>query len=166
MSMDVISTVKCSKCDRSLGELSIEEFNAVFADKTGFRLCFDCDPESALTVPSFFWQWKENELFDIGDVAFQIRDQKLKVIGHSHERAHEQERARGLSSYTKLNRITKNKVLLGNGIEQQLCPACHGDSVLWDSSWGLNCDRCDGLGVIESAIVLPGWILGLAVENV
>lgn len=165
MSIQVtFSNPSCVSCGKKIGGLTEEESHAFFADFETM-LCFDCDPASALSVPSFFWQWKEEELFDIGDVGFQIRNQTLNVIGRSHARSHEYERAPGLSSYTNLNRNSKKWGFLEDLYTWEVCPDCHGRGHDFQGSTVPFCSSCADLGSIK---VLDKWIaqlLGLGVSN-
>jgi len=151
--------LSCAGCGRDMGEVSAEEFWELSDDGSVNGLCFDCDPESANTTPSFFWQWSENELFDIGDMSFQVRGNKLEVIGGAQSRAHESTRARGLSSYTYLNRTPKRQSVLRNGLQVEVCPDCGGRAELLRDGYLVDCDRCASWGSKVNAIFLPLWII-------
>lgn len=148
-----------------MGEFDADELIVLMLDGIDTVLCFDCDPESAATTPSIFWQWRAGELIDIGDSRFCVTADEQQIVEVGFVPAHERTRPHVLSSYTKLNRNLKDSVLLLNGIEQSICPSCHGDSVSWDNAWGINCEKCDGHGVVEVAIVVPAWVIGLGCEN-
>jgi hypothetical protein len=157
----------CIGCGKSLGFMDVGELAALEDCSSGSGcLCFDCDPEAASTTPSIFLQWSENELFDIGDTGFQIRDGQLKVIGVSRAHAHERTRLRVLSSYTYLNRNSKNQALLSNGLVLSGCGKCRGTGELDGFVYIAECDACGGSGVLESAVIIPAWILGVGCENV
>lgn len=166
MSSELVFTPTCTKCGKGMGAMSEDELAVVILSDGDSVLCFDCDPESASTTPSLFWKWQESDLFTLGDVVLQVYGNYMQVIGASHAHAHERTHARGLSSYTYLNRNLHNHALLGDGVEVKACGRCHGEGFI-NTFYGLvPCDDCQGVGVVEVAIMLPHWILGLGCENV
>lgn len=155
MSMDVVKTVRCSKCGQSLGDLTLDEFNAVFDDVYGSRLCFDCEPLGAMSRPEIFWNMLEGDEFTIGDTVLVRGEFLLVESSRTHERTHERTCARGLSSYTYLNRITKNWGVLEELVEYVVCPGCRGHSFYVGIYGGESCGLCGDHGSIP---VLAEWV--------
>jgi len=149
-----------------MADLDQNEFYWLIVEGPGPGVCFQCDPDVALQTPEFFLDWYENELFDIGDYGFQIRDNHIRLIGGSRARAHEHTRARGLSSYTYLNRNSSNRAILGNGLEIKVCPTCGGHGIEADQWESSDCGECDGWGSVASAIFLPLWLVQEGENNV
>lgn len=167
MSSESVIGLACNNCGKRMGSVSEEEFDAMITNDFGANLCFDCDPESASTTPSVFWQWQPGELIDIGDSRLCVAASGREIVEVGFVPPHERTRcARGLSSYTNLNRNIKNRVNLSNGLEIALCPVCMGNCEVEVSDQFMPCPKCDGVGTVVTAIVLPSWILGLGCENV
>lgn len=166
MSSKIIEEVHCKRCGESMGEFDEDELICLMLEGIDTVLCFDCDPESAATTPSIFWQWQDTDFFAIGDQGFEIVRGKMVMAGNVLTHARARMRTRGLSSYTYLNRPQKNRVFLGNGNEVEICQRCHGDGIYGDEFSHVSCFLCEGKGFEEIAIFLPRWILGLGCENV
>ena len=153
----------CASCGRSVGNMSRDEF---YEFVNGSGLCFDCDPDSAETTPSIFWHWAAGELITIGDSVFCVAANRKEIVEVGYSHAHERARARGLSSSTKVNTNEHNVMLFVDGVERKTCPLCRGLGYypeFWENSV---CGGCDGIGSIETAIILPTWVLGIGCENV
>jgi len=157
---------QCRKCGLPMGEMTLTEFAACCLADGLPGLCFDCDPDSAATVPGLFWLWREGESFTIGDTDFEVWALPGNASELVQSHAHESERARGLSSYTYLNRIEENGALDANGIELKICPRCKGFDTIHVHPEKEACGECGGLGLVPAAIVLPVWVLGLGGEHV
>src|SRR5687768_2244862 len=89
MSSEVGFILECGNCLKEMGRISKEERDAVFSDLDDHLLCFDCEPDSADTTPNIFWQWQENESFEIDDLRFDIYQNKLICVGEAYARSHE-----------------------------------------------------------------------------
>lgn len=138
--------VSCGRCGKVMGDLDENELLFFASDESDGGLCFGCDPESAATTPSIFWQWQEGDVFAIGNEQFKLEENvsgyPVLVRLHTHERAH----ARGLSSYTKLNETVKNRQFWREGWEVEFCPNCMDDPKNFDIQKRQNCSVCGGSG--------------------
>lgn len=165
MSSDkIVYVCECDRCHKPMGGLTQEELNHV-ASSMSDGLCFDCDPESAATTPSIFWQWREGEKFVIGSEEFEVWALPGRAAEMVHVRTHERTHERDLSSYTNLNRISKNQAVLGKLYVNEVCPECHGLGYPYAFNDHLECLYCAGAGSIR---VLQKWVrqlLGMVVEN-
>lgn len=166
MSSEVLFSPCCVNCGSVIGDLGSEESQAFLSGVFYELLCFDCDPESAATTPSVFWQWEENELIDIGDIGFQVRDNALHVIGVSRARMHEYTHAPGLSSCTYLNRTDKKGGFWDYEVRYEVCQECCGNGRYFLGDGLDDCEECNGQGARVVELLLPRWILGLEIENV
>jgi len=166
MSSEVEFILHCHRCHAVIGEVSDDEILAVIFTEHSGALCFDCDPESADTTPSIFWQWQDGDVFYIGGDMHEVQSNSLLPHARAHERTHERARARGLSSYTYLNRTQKNSAILGNGLEVVTCDNCKGEGVNPDFNEGFLCSVCKGYGTVPVAIVLPLWLIQEGENNV
>jgi len=151
----------CMRCSRVLGDFSEDEYQAFLLSGDLGDLCFDCDPESAATTPSLFWQWQPGDLFTLGEDVFCVADsnpQLLVNVGFS-SHAHERARANCLSSSTYLNTTSKNRDAYLNRVrDTMICPECDlGISERMGGAW--HCDACGHCEVVESDIILPAWVV-------
>lgn len=157
--------IYCKKCHRSMGEVTANEYASWLVDAYDEGLCFDCDPLKSADSHVNFMIYDEKSATLMTGSEWFIANGSVLPRESSHERTHEHTRARGLSSYTKLNRISKNRELLASGEETRVCPQCKGLGCypeFWEKS---ACSVCDGVGTVVSAIVIPTWILGLESGN-
>jgi len=143
-----------------MGELSKEDSREIIIGG-GSGLCFDCDPDSASTVPSLFWQWQPGDLFTIEDFVFCVTDsnpQCLFNVGFSHTRMSDSARS-CLSSSTYLHTSSKkNGARREKGENVKCCFMCEtGWMVLEDDGW--HCDTCDTYLPEPQEFILPAWIV-------
>lgn len=144
MSSDLFYPAYCTSCGECVGELDGDELS--FLVPTGLEdvLCFECD-------------------------TFENVSERVNCeFSHArtHERTHERTHARGLSSYTYLNRTQKNERVLFDGMVYEDCLLCLDGITYEGGISNPNCPICSGDGVVASAILLPAWVLGLGRENV
>jgi hypothetical protein len=166
MSSGCSKKLYCERCDKVMAILDDEELLQWLDLKVESGFCFDCDPESAATTPSIFWQWREGDSFTIGGEQFEVWALPGKAAELVQSHAHAHARARGLSSYTKLNRALHNHAVLGQSdtIESS-CPRCGlGHGVLVDN--GVHCLSCGSENGVVSHIVIPSWLIQEGGNNV
>lgn len=116
----------CPRCRQPMGDVSGEEFREIVVCDGEFGLCFDCDPDSASTVPSLFWQWEEGDCFVIGGNEFWVEkraNSNTSLLWLSHARVRAPARS-CLSSSTNLNKTTKNEHLDNRRVPQVNGYAC------------------------------------------
>jgi len=174
MTTDLTFNPACVNCGARMGEMSEEEFASLVIQDGDAGLCFDCDPDSASTTPSLFWQWKEGDVFVLGDASFvvsQRENSESSILWLSHTRA--LARARScLSSSTYLNRFNDDRPQWVKDLPQwKLCPKCK-DEVLTVFTDGWHCKNCgnfvdfpDGTKVSEDVIIIPDWIIGPQIQD-
>jgi len=165
MSNDLTFNPACTRCGKRMGVMSEEEFIAIVMGDGDCGLCFDCDPDSAATTPSLFWQWKEGDVFEIEGLRMEVYGGVLEFASVVQSHAHARARARGLSSYTKVNRALHNHVLLADGTVGYPCRVCEGKGEFTTGRITVACSFCDGEGFVVTEVVLPAWIIGLGCEN-
>jgi len=166
MSSDrIVYVCECDRCHKPMGGVTQEELNHI-ASSMGDGLCFDCDPDSAATTPSIFWQWQKEDVFVIDDQKFFVTFDEKNIEPFGLARAHDASASARLSSYTYLNRNPRNSALLGSGEEVGVCVKCAGKGYYDARGDEWTCNVCDGAGTVTTAILLPSWVLGLGCENV
>ena len=151
----------CSLCGKVMAYMDYGEFTYFEEGDGQDGLCFDCDPDSASTVPALFWQWKPGDLFTIGDDVFCVTDtqpQQLVNVGFS-SHAHVRMCAPGLSSSTYLHKTHPNK---GREVESSVndakCSKC-GSNEFWEGVIYLECKTCGKLTEKKDFITIPTWII-------
>lgn len=150
--------VSCSKCHKEMGVLDTAEYFAFVADEHDPGQCFDCEPFGAGLKPMIFRNMLEGDDFQLGEVTFRLIQSELVCGGLVHERTHERTRLRGLSSYTNLNRNTKNLGVLENLYDDRICPGCNGLSFNHDLYGVHPCEICGDKGSLK---VLKKWVVSL-----
>lgn len=165
--LEILSdSLVCGRCGKVMAKVTREEFDGITQGDDWSGLCFDCDPESAATTPSIFWQWAEGDLIDIGDLGFQVRDGLIRVIGVSRAHTHERTRPPVSSSYTYLNETPKNTQFWREGWEVRFCQECMSNPEQWDFNERRACVFCGGTGGEIIALYIPRWVVSLAVADV
>lgn len=166
MSSKVGHLVSCGRCGREMGRLDEEEFFAFVEDESSSGLCFDCEPLAAQSEPDIFLNMQEGDIFTIGGGNLIYGKSVLGNLRLLANPPHEHTRARGLSSYTNLNRNNENRGILENLYDDRICPGCDGLSFNFDLYGVHPCNICGDKGSIK---VLKKWVVSLiggVVENV
>jgi len=132
-------TLYCDRCKRSIADLDEDEVKAYGSEAGVIELCFDCDPESAATVPSLFWQWHPGDVFILDDKALEVVSgsgvpEFLIDITHTRMSARTRD---CLSSSTYLNTSPNQD---GDGK-----PDTANDAEYFGNSW--------------EGIILPAWVV-------
>jgi hypothetical protein len=149
----------CYSCGKSLGAMSLDELKALNDCSEGAGcLCFDCDPDSAATVPAIFWAWHPGDVFVFGPYGAES-EYAFKVIDDcSHLRMCERVCARAacLSSSTYLNNQHQNSPLkIGELPDFEDCPNCSQGFMLFSN--GLyRCTHCETTLAPDDMVHVPG----------
>jgi hypothetical protein len=151
----------CDRCKRSIADLGEDEIRDYGSEVGVIELCFDCDPDSAATVPSLFWQWMEGDVFVLDGECFLVqtflsKGQKADRVTHTHE----QLRARScLSSSTYLHKASPNQSheTQNTVTDAKFCERC-GSGDLLTLVEGMQCEDC-GLWSPFEEFVLPTWLV-------
>lgn len=155
MSSEVYVSPCCVNCGRVVGELDEKEKEAFLSNGFAGLLCFVCEPAEASYQPEIFKGLENGDILGIGDILLQVDASQAQLVVASHARAHERTRARGLSSYTYLNRNLHNQAVLRELVEWVRCPECHGESG-YEGFFAKNgCAVCGSQGGIP---VLARWV--------
>ena len=187
MSLSRGFSLVCERCGDPIAILDWQEFEAWKSGDLKAGLCFDCSPTGGDLYPGFMLGFEEGDCLQIGDQAFTMELGLLKSlplslsrmggetekVAQSHAPTHARAGARsflsnnsnGLSSVTYLNTSQSLDQYLSSGIEVQNCAFCGGTGLTLKRGYHSICLDCDGNGVIESAIILPAWILGFGCEG-
>lgn len=155
----------CIECGRKVGDLSAEEADVFYASGISM-VCFDCEPFGTVGRPVELIPVELGTLNMLARLQLSDRmaDEFCRAIAHA--RAHEHTRARGLSSYTNLNRNHEFASVLEKLYDDRICPGCDGLSFNHDLYGAPPCKICGDIGSIK---VLKRWVvslLGGVVENV
>jgi len=174
MTDDFARRLYCVNCRKFMGLIDDDELLAYWDDKDDPGLCFDCDPDSASTVPALFWQWNLGDVFVLGDTSLKVRwdkypEKPLVCITHTHDAC---AGARGLSSSTYLNNSEIDRSQRGKEIlSKRMCRDC-GSSGLqcWSDGW--HCPDCASFEPYPSTIhysadvvIIPDWIIGPQIQD-
>lgn len=161
MTTDLTFNPCCSNCRRPMGEVSVDEFVAIVVGEGEFGLCFDCDPESADTVPGLFWQWREADEFIIDDAVFTVvLDDQYQIMIKTASHTHGCASARScLSSSTYLHKSYPNPVSETEyDVNDAICPKCSKGEVVQFLEGG-QCEKCGWQLQERESIVLPSWVV-------
>jgi len=174
MATDRFPELHCENCDALMGEVSLDDCEFDFDGGGGPGLCFDCDPDSADTVPSLFWQWQERDRFFIDDTVFTVWQnglQRVRTLPYSLTRMRAV-MTRGLSSSTYLNNSTVERSQRDKEIlSYRMCRECKS-AVLdcWSDGW--HCPNCKSFERYPSTIhdsadviIIPDWIIGPQIQD-
>jgi len=161
MSINYTHTIFCDRCGKPLGEVTEKEFDAIFSENFSWDLCFDCDPESASTVPSLFWQWQDGDKFILGDKCLEVTlplnsSGYLFDVSHTHMSAGVHP---SLSSSTYFNthpnQEGERKQETVN--DARFCPSCP-EVYLYSMADGKWCPSCGYVRPYDE-LILPSWIV-------
>jgi hypothetical protein len=161
MTTEIGCPLFCDGCHKVMAYLDYGEFVNFEEKGESAGLCFDCDPDSAATVPSLFWQWREGEVFVLGLATFEVwtlPGGASKLVDVTHTRVHVRTLS-CLSSSTNLHKTPLQSSGTGQHIKTNAtCPDCPGWELV-ECNRGLVCLNCDKVWVGTQEIVIPAWIV-------
>jgi len=151
----------CDRCRKSQGMIDLDEYQIFSGEEGVINLCFDCDPDSASTVPWLFWWWQEGDVFVIGDEDFLVAerpDSESNMLWLTHARGH----ARALSGLSSSTYVHKSGIITNRNAENDGvtwgCPYCE-DGVLWPEPDAKKCYACGYFEPIPQEIIISAWIV-------
>lgn len=165
MIQDFVLSISCRECGGKMGEIDQGELNHLMNSQSDGPICFSCEPIIASHRPEMFKGLIDGDVIDIDDTGFVVRDERLEFVVAPRASAHARGARACLSSSTYLNSLLRNRSVLSGMVEIKTCEECFGQGEVTMYSGIVPCDLCDGLGVRESAIVIPLWLLSGVVEN-
>jgi hypothetical protein len=162
MCADVLFNVECEACGQPMAELDQDEFYWLMIMGSGAGQCFTCHPARATMKPDLFLGKEEGDFFQIDDIGLMVEDGEFKMAPHALAQAHDAIALLSLSSSTYLN-SPLSKTANEKGFELAVCRVCEGDGKQFGQYGHIEtCERCGGRGLVETAIFIPSWLVGIA----